>query len=60
MTTTTTAKPSKAYVAVKADYYEDGTLLPQIIDIHQAAAMNIYEIQSAYIHPLPYLYIWHS
>lgn len=51
---TTTAKSAKVYVAVQADFAEDGTLLPRvitwedgekfaidkIIDIRQAAAMK--------------------
>ena len=51
---TTTPKPIKVYVAVKADFAEDGTLLPReitwedgtkfeidrVIDIRQAAAMK--------------------
>lgn len=54
MTQTTTAKPIKVYVAVKADFSADGTLLPRVItwedgtdfeidrvlDIRQAAAMK--------------------
>jgi hypothetical protein len=54
MTQTTTAKPIKVYVAVKADFAEDGTLLPReitwedgikfeidrVLDIRQAAAMK--------------------
>lgn len=54
MTQTTTAKPIKVYVAVKADFAADGTLLPKVItwedgtnfeidrvlDIRQAAAMK--------------------
>ena len=54
MQTTTTVKPPKVYVAVKADFDADGTLLPRIItwedgekyeidriiDIRQAAAMK--------------------
>jgi len=51
---TTTPKPIKVYVAVKADFAEDGTLLPmeitwedgtkfeidRVLDIRQAAAMK--------------------
>ena len=51
---TTTAKSAKVYVAVQADFAEDGTLLPRVItwedgekfaidkivDIRQAAAMK--------------------
>lgn len=51
---TTTPKPVKVYVAVQADFAEDGTLLPRVItwedgtkynidrilDIRQAAAMR--------------------
>ena len=51
---TTTHKPIKVYVAVKADFAEDGTLLPReitwedgtkfeidrILDVRQAAAMK--------------------
>ena len=51
---TTTAKSAKVYVAVRADFAEDGTLLPRVItwedgekfaidkivDIRQAAAMK--------------------
>lgn len=54
MMQTTTAKSAKVYVAVQADFAEDGTLLPRvitwedgekfaidkIIDIRQAAAMK--------------------
>ena len=54
MMQTTTVKSPKVYVAVKADFTEDGTLLPRIItwengekftidkitDIRQAAAMK--------------------
>lgn len=54
MQTTTAVKPPKVYVAVKADFAADGTLLPRIItwedgekyeidriiDIRQAAAMK--------------------
>ena len=54
MMTTTVPKPIKVYVAVKADFAADGTLLPRvitwedgekfaidkIIDIRQAAAMK--------------------
>lgn len=52
--TTTAAKPSKVYVAVKADFREDGVMLPReitwedgrkyeidrVTDIRQAAAMK--------------------
>ena len=51
---TTTHKPIKVYVAVKADFTEDGTLLPReitledgtnyeidrVLDVRQAAAMK--------------------
>lgn len=54
MMQTTTVKPIKVYVAVKADFATDGTLLPRVItwedgtnfeidrvlDIRQAAAMK--------------------
>ena len=54
MMQTTTAKSAKVYVAVQADFAEDGTLLPRVItwedgekfaidkivDIRQAAAMK--------------------
>ena len=54
MMQTTTAKSAKVYVAVQADFAEDGTILPRvitwedgekfaidkIIDIRQAAAMK--------------------
>ena len=54
MQTTTSAKPPKVYVAVKADFREDGVMLPReitwedgrkyeidrVTDIRQAAAMK--------------------
>ena len=54
MQTTTNAKPLKVYVAVKADFREDGSMLPKeitwedgekykidrVTDIRQAAAMK--------------------
>ena len=54
MRTTATVKPPKVYVAVKADFREDGVMLPReitwedgrkyeidrVIDIQQAAAMK--------------------
>ncbi len=54
MQTTTTVKPPKVYVAVKADFREDGVMLPReitwedghkyeidrVTDIRQAAAMK--------------------
>ena len=54
MQTTTNAKPPKVYVAVKADFREDGLMLPKeiiwedgekykidrVTDIRQAAAMK--------------------
>ena len=54
MTTTTSVKPPKVYVAVKADFREDGLMLPReitwedgrkfpidrVVDIRQAASLK--------------------